>query len=93
MHTLIKTTDIILAHISANIQFAERPLLCNRKGDGLPSDVNFKNNSIMAKTANMDYLCVIREKNNKTYFETIDIPIEWNRENKGQPNPEVWHIR
>ncbi len=22
----------------------------------------------------MDYLCVIREKNNKTYFETIDIP-------------------
>ena len=28
----------------------------------------------MTRTANMDYLCVIREKNNKTYFETIDIP-------------------
>ena len=26
------------------------------------------------KTANIDYICVIREKNGKTSFETIDIP-------------------
>lgn len=27
------------------------------------------------KTANIDYLCVIRENNGKTTFETIDIPV------------------
>lgn len=27
------------------------------------------------KTANIEYLCVIRENNGKTTFETIDIPV------------------
>lgn len=65
--------SLVWDEYSANVQFVERLLLCSGK-----EMVSFPcNNQIllfMSKTANIDYLCVIRENGERTTFETIDIP-------------------